>query len=136
MRALTIVAFFCFTGVVVAEEKKSDENKPAGAWVKKADSFEIKFAFKKDDVMVFTMTNSNENCEMKSKCTYGKDGAVKCKVTKFTKNGNFPDIEEGFEFSFKIVAKDKMAKITDLEAKGVDEAAKSLVEGDYEKATD
>jgi hypothetical protein len=136
MRAMMIVALFCFAGTAVAEEKKSDSKKPMGAWTKKADSFDIKFAFKKDDVMVFTMASTNESCEMTSKCTFGKDGAVKCKVTKFTKNGNFPEIQEGFEFSLKFVAKDKTAKISDLEAKGVDDAAKSIVEGDYDKATD
>jgi hypothetical protein len=138
MRAVAIVALFCFTGAAAAEEKKAktDEKKPTGAWTKKAEGFDIKFAFKKGDVMFFSMASSNESCEMENKCTYGKDGVVKCKVTKYTKNGNFPEIKEGFEFSFKFTPKDKTAKISDLEASGVEEAAKAVVEGEYEKATD
>jgi len=130
MRLVAIAALFCFSGSSLAEEKK-----PAGSWTKKVEAFEIKFAFKKDNVMVFTMVNSNENCEMTSKYTVEKD-VVKCKVTKYTKNGNFPEIKEGYEFSFKFTTKDKKAEISDIDGKDIDEMAKKIVEGDYEKATD
>jgi len=138
MRAVSIVVLFCFAGTAAAEEKKAktEEKKPTGAWTRKAEGYDLKFAFKKGDVMVFTMAGSNDSCEMENKCTYGKDGVVKCKVTKYSKNGNFPEIKEGFEFSFKFTIKDKMAKISDLEATGVEEAAKAVVEGDYDKVTD
>jgi predicted metal-binding protein len=131
MRMMSIVALLCFASAAM-----SDEKKPSGTWVKKVEGFEIKFAFKKGDVMVFSMGSSNESCQLESKCTFEKDGVVKCKVSKYTKNGNFPEVKEGFEFSFKFSAKDKSAKVSDINAADIDDTAKTFVEGDYEKATD
>ena len=131
MRSLAIVALFVFVGTLSAEEKK-----PTGKWSKEADGFVLKFDFKKADIMVFTMGNGNDSCEMETKCTFEKDGLVKCELKKYTKNGNFPDLKEGFKFSFKIVIKDKKAMISDVDAPDADENAKKLVEGEYQMVAD
>lgn len=131
MRSLAIAVLFVFVGVASADEKK-----PTGKWSKEADGFVLKFNFKKDDVMVFSMGNGNDTCEMETKCTHEKDSIVKCEVKKYTKNGNLPDVKEGFKFSFKFAVKDKKATISDIEAENVNDDAKKLVEGDYEKAAD
>lgn len=132
MRAIAIAALFCFSAAALAEDKK-----PTGNWSKKAEQFELKFSFQKNDVMVFTMDNGNDGCTMKSKCVFDKDGVVRCEVTDFEKKGNFPVTKEkGYKFSFKIEVKDKKAKVSHFEGDEIHEEAKSLLEGDYEKVAD
>jgi uncharacterized protein YkuJ len=138
MRIAAILSLFVFSGVVLAEDKKTaDDKKPVGTWVKKAEGFELKFTFKKDNVFVFDMSNGSDGCTMESKCTFEKDGTVKCEVTKFEKKGNFDAAKEvGYKFSFKFDAKDKKATVSKIEGNDIDDQAKALVEGEYEKSAD
>lgn len=132
MRTLAVLSLFLIGGSALAEEKK-----PIGTWTRKAEGFDLKFTFKKDNVFVFSMSNGTDGCDMESKCTFEKDGTVKCEVTKFEKKGNFgADIAAGFKFSFKFEVGDKKATVSKLEGKDIDDQAKSLVEGDYPKAAD
>jgi hypothetical protein len=137
MRIAAILSLFVLSGVVVAEDKKPAADRlPAGAWVKKAEGFELKFTFKKDNVFVFSMSNGSDGCVMESKCMFDKDGTVKCEVTKFEKMGNFGEKEVGYKFSFKFELMDKKAKVSKIEGKDIGEQEKAVVEGDYEKSTD
>ncbi len=132
MRTVAILSLFVFTGVALAEDKK-----PVGSWCKKAEGFELKFTFKKDNVFVFSMDNGTDGCTMETKCTFEKDGTVKCEVTKFEKKGNFSEEKEvGYKFSFKFEINDKKAKVSDIKGENINEQAKAVVEGDYEKAAD
>ena len=132
MRVLTIVSVFVFSSALSAEEKK-----PVGTWSKKADGFDMKFIFKKDNVFVFSMDNGTDGCTMETKCTFEKDGIVKCEVTRFEKKGNFPEEKEvGYKFSFKFEVKDKKAKVSKIEGDNINEQAKAAVEGEYEKSAD
>jgi hypothetical protein len=128
---LSIAVLFAFGSVATAEDKK-----PEGTWGKKAEGFDIKVTFKKGDMLTFVMDNGNDKMELEAKCTFEKENVIKCKTTKYTKTGNGPDIKEGFEFSFKFKVDGKKAKMSDIEAEGVDEGGKQLVGGDYEKAAD
>lgn len=133
MRTLAVLALFVFGGILAA----ADDKKPIGTWTKKAEGFDLKFTFKKDNVFVFGMDNGTDGAEMESKCTFEKDGTVKCEVTKFTKKGNFnAEKEVGYKFSFKFEVTGKKAKVSAIEGKDIDETAKSVVEGEYEKAAD
>ena len=131
MRILTIAVLFCFAGSALAEDKKPD-----GTWTKKAGDFDLKFTFKKDGVVHFTMGNGTDKCDMEAKCTYEKGNIVKGKLTKFTKQGNFPDLKEGHEFKFKFVIDGKKAKLSDIETEGADDQGKMAIEGEYEKGSD
>ena len=132
MRALAILSLMVVSNASFAEEKK-----PVGTWTRKAEGFDLKFTFKKDNVFVFSMNNGSDGCEMESKCTFEKDGGVKCEVTKFEKKGNFgAPIEAGFKFSFKFEQDGKKAKVSKIEGKDIDDQAKAVVEGDYEKSAD
>jgi uncharacterized protein YkuJ len=138
MRSLAVLILFVFSGVGVAEDKKpADVKKPVGTWTKKAGDFEFKFTFKKDNVVVFSMSNGTDGCDMTSKCTFEKDGTVKCEVTQFEKKGNFPEEKKvGYKFSFKFAAKEKTATVSDIEGEDIDKSAKDAVEGDYDKSAD
>ena len=132
MRIMALTCVVAFSGSALAADAK-----PAGNWTKSSDGIELTFAFKKNDVMVFTLTNGTDGCVMTSKCTFEKDGAVKCEITKFEKQGNFNEEKPvGYKFSFKIEVKDKKARISNLEGDNIPAEAKSLVEGDYEKKDD
>ena len=90
-----------------------------------------------DNVFVFTLSNGSDGCTMESKCTFEKDGMVKCEVTKFEKMGNFgAEKEVGYKFSFKFEVKDKKATVSKIEGADIDDQAKGLVEGEYEKSAD
>lgn len=133
MRVLAITALFC-CGVAALADDKKDAKKPEGSWAKKESGFDIKFTFKKGDVLVVKMSNGADTIDLEAKCTFEKDGVVKCKTTKFTKEGNGPDVKAGDEFTFKIKFDGKKAKLSDIESKdiSIDDAGKNLVQGDYE----
>jgi hypothetical protein len=132
MRILSLAALFVFVGTTAAEEKKL-----SGSWSRKADAFELKIAFLKDGMLQFTMNDGNDGCVLDAKYTVDKDGVVKCEVTKFEKKGNFPvEKEKGYTFSFKAEFKDKIAKLTEFDGKDIDEGAKNVLEGEYEKLAD
>ena len=85
----------------------------------------------------FTMNDGNDGCVLDAKYTLGEDGIVKCEVTSFEKKGNFPvEKEKGYTFSFKTKIDGKIAKLTDFDGKDIDDGAKAVLEGDYEKAAD
>ncbi len=132
MRFLAIATLFVFGGLASAEEKKF-----AGAWSKKAEGFTLKIAFQKNDMLQFSMDDGSDGCVLTAKYTTGKDGAIKCEVTKFEKKGNFP-VEKpvGYTFSFKIEIKDKTGKVSDFEGKDIDDMAKAVLEGEYKKSDD
>jgi hypothetical protein len=129
MRTLAVLTLLTLGGAAAADEKKLE-----GAWAKKVQDFEIKVAFPKADALVFTMGNGNDSCKLEAGYKREKDGTLKCKVTKYEKNGNFPDIKEGFEFSFKFEPKGKKGTLSDLKAENVADEAKGAVEGEYDKA--
>lgn len=130
MRIAAIISMFVFSSIALAEEKQ-----PVGTWTKKAEGFDLKFTFKKDNVFVFSMSNGSDGCVMTSKTTIDKDGTIKCEVTKFEKMGNFgAEKEVGYKFSFKFAVDGKRAKVSKIEGADIDDQAKAVVEGDYEKA--
>ena len=138
MRSVAVLLLFAFTCVALAEDKtKADGKKPTGTWARKAEGFELKFTFKKENVFVFSMSNGSDGCVMETKCTFEKDNVVKCEVTKFEKMGNFgAEKEVGYKFTFKFEVSDKKATVSKLDGKDIDDAAKSVVEGEYEKSSD
>ncbi len=132
MRILSLAALFVFVGTSAAEEKKL-----SGSWTKKADNWELKISFLKDNMVKFTMNDGNDGCVLDAKYTVNEDGVVMCEVTKFEKKGNFPvEKEKGYMFSFKTKIDGKNAKLSDFDGKDIDDGAKTVLEGDYEKAAD
>ncbi|MCE9533139.1 MAG: hypothetical protein K8T89_18730 [Planctomycetes bacterium] len=132
MRFLSVVALFLITGVAFAEDKKL-----TGTFGKKAEGFDLKLGFPKKDMVQITMDNGTEGCVLDAKFTTDKDGTIKCEVTKFEKKGGFPVSKDvGYKFSFKIDVKGKTAKVTEFTGDGIDDAAKNVLEGNYDKAGD
>ncbi len=131
MRMILGIILVACIGTVHAADKK-----PAlmGSWLKNADGFELKFTFEKDDKFTFSMSNGTDGATIKSKYKLGKDDMVKSEVQEFEKMGNFPkDVEKGYQFKFKIKIKGDKAIISDIEGKEIDDAAKSIIEGTYDK---
>lgn len=128
MRILTIITLFAFAGVAAAEDKA-----PTGTFGKKAEGFELKVKFQKENTLQFTISNDSDGCVLDAKYTQEKDGTVKCEVTKFERMGNFPDKEKGYKFSFKAEFKDKVMKVSSFEGAEIDDTAKQILEGDYIK---
>jgi hypothetical protein len=134
MRILSIAALVVFVGAASAEDKKTVLT---GTWTKKAEGFELKMVFLKDNALRFSMDNGDVGCVLDAKYTLEKDGALKCEVTKFEKKGNFPaEREKGYKFSFKSEIKGKTAKISKFDGDDLSDDAKSLLEGDYEQMTE
>lgn len=134
MRLFTFTALFAVTAFAVAEDKK--EEKPlTGAYTKSAGDLKLKMAFKKDNVVDFTVDAGDAGCVMTCKYTKEKDGTLKCEVTNFEKKGDFPVTKEkGYKFSFKTEMKDKKLVVSDLKADDVDDVGKQTIEGEYEAA--
>lgn len=129
MRFLTAVTLFVFASAASAEEAKL-----SGIWSKKADGFTITIAFQKGDTLQFSMDDGNDGCVLDAKYTRANDGTVKCEVVKFEKKGNFPvEKEKGYLFSFKPVINGKTAAISQFEGKEIDDQAKAVLEGKYDK---
>lgn len=135
MRLLTAIAVAAFAAAAGAADEKPAA--PSGTWTKTTDGFELKYAFPKDGVVKFVMTNGTAGCKMESKYEIDKDGVIKCELVKFEKIGDFPfEKEKGYKHSMKLVVKGKKAALSDLTGDGINDEAKKLVEGEYEKAKD
>lgn len=144
MRILTLLALFGLLSFSVAEDKKPEkkeekkekaESHPKGKFVKSVGNLEISWEFKKDDIVIFRMSDGNAGCTLEAKAKYEKEGLVKCKTESFTKEGNFPvEKEKGFEFSFKYKIDGKKVIISDLEGEDINDEAREIVGGEYESA--
>lgn len=142
MRILTLLALFGLASFTFAEEKKEDKKEekkdktpmpPLGKYVKKGDEFNLTFEFKKDNVVIFKMSDGTNGCEIETKAKYEKDSLVKCTVEKFEKLGTFPvEKEKGYEFSLKWKLDGKKLVVTDFEGTDINDEARKILEGDYE----
>lgn len=130
---LLAVALGTLSLLAVAEDKK--DVKLSGTWVREAEGFEMKFAFKPETMTIGAKAGDN-GVTVTAKYTVEKDGTVKGTVTDVTVKGEFPNPpKKGFEFSFVFAIDGKKAKLSDF--KGEDaEGAKAVVEGEYESKTD
>lgn len=125
--SIAAAAVVC-AAMVSAEDKKVA--KPEGPWSKESNPFKLKFDFKKDDVLVFSMVEGANGMSAECKLTYDKD-KVTAEIQKYTKMGDFPVTKEkGFKFSFKYELKDKKLVIKDFSAPDSEGAAQT-VEGEY-----
>ncbi len=131
------VAFGTIGFHAVAEDKK-DEKKAAklsGVWVREAEGFEMKFAFK-PETMTISAKSGDNGVTVAAKYTVEKDGTIKGTATEVTVKGEFPNPpKKGFEFSFQFAIDGKKAKLTDFKGEEA-EGAKAVVEGEYESKPD
>lgn len=120
------------------KDEKKDEKKvaaPTGTWTRSAEGLEVSFAFKKETLTIGVAGGGN-GITVKAKYTVEKDGSIKATITDVEEKGDFPNKPaKGLEFTFKFEIDGKKAKLTDFKAEGA-EAAKPVVEGDYEAKKD
>jgi len=134
---LLAVALGTLSLLAVAEDKKDEKKavKLSGTWVREAEGFEMKFAFKPETMTISAKAGDNV-VTVVAKYTIEKDGTVKGTATEVTVKGEFPNPpKKGFEFSFLFAIDGKKAKLSDF--KGEDaEGAKAVVECEYESKSD
>ena len=118
--ALALVAF-----TAGADDKKEEKTT---TWVREANGVELKFVFGKDTA-TFNVTAGENTAVLKAKVTKEKD-VVTAVITDVTVKGDFPATpKKGDKMSFKWVAKDDTATLSDF--KSDHEEAKAVVEGEY-----
>ncbi|MBP3959631.1 hypothetical protein J8F10_30670 [Gemmata sp. G18] len=119
--ALALVAFSAG-----AEDKKEDP-KAVTTWLREVNGIDLKFEFGKDTA-TFNVTSGDNGVVVKAKLTKEKD-VLTAEFTDVEEKGTFPSKpKKGDKISFKWVAKDGTATLSEL--KGADDA-KDVLEGEY-----
>jgi hypothetical protein len=132
--AVLACAAMVLAGLSVAADDKA-EAAPSGVWVQTGGEHKIEFADK--GVMKIHPHGDKVQLAIVCKCTAGKDGVVKAKVTEIegkedVKNKVKEVVPVGLEFSFKWQVKDDKAMLDDLKGDKT-EVLKSHLEGKYDK---
>ena len=123
--ALTLA---CAVPATAADEVK----KPVGTWTKKEGNITITFQIKDGGMHVALKGEGDQKFDVDADYGVTKDGVLFGRVNKVEKSGGAgPEEGELFSFRFK-VEKDKFT-LSDLTGTKVDEGAKKVIEGDYEK---
>jgi hypothetical protein len=123
--ALTLA---CAAPLAAADEAK----KPQGTWTKTDGERKITFHIKPDGMQVVLKASEDRKIEVVTDYGVTKDGILFGRVNKVTKPGN-EGPEEGDLFSFRFkVEKDKLV-LSDLTGTRINDEAKKIIEGDYEK---
>ncbi len=132
--AALVVALLCVVPGLAEDKKKTDgPKKPVGTWTRSAGDAKVTFAIKADGLRI-TIARGEAKIEADADYGVSKDGTLFGRLNKVTKSGIEGGPSEGDLFSFSTkVEKDKMT-IGDLKSSGgVNDDARQLVEGDYEK---
>jgi hypothetical protein len=121
--------------VVVAPLAAADAaKKPLGTWTRTAGDATVSFHFKADGLTVVLKGEGDRKIEALADYGVSKDGVVFGRISKVTRTGIEGGPEEGDLFSFRLKVEKDKATLSDLGGTHVNEDAKRLVEGDYEKA--
>jgi hypothetical protein len=124
--ALTLA---CAVPAATADEVKKP---PVGTWTKKEGDRTVTFQIKADGMRVVLKGEGDQKIEVDADYGVTKDGVLFGRISKVAKpGGEGPEEGELFSFRFK-VEKDKLI-LSDLTGTKIDDGAKKLVEGDYEK---
>ncbi len=113
--------------LAAADEPK----KPVGTWIKKQDEHTVTFHIKADGMRVILKGDGDRKIEADIDYGLTKDGILFGRISKVTPGGNGPEEGDLFSFRFKI-EKDKLV-LSDLTGTHINDDAKKIVEGDYEK---
>jgi hypothetical protein len=128
-----VTAALALTLACAASSAAADAvKKPVGTWTKKEGNITITFRITDDGMHVALKGEGDQKFDADTDYGVTKDGVLFGRVNKVEKSGGVgPEEGELFSFHFK-VEKDKLT-LSDLTGTKVDEGAKKVIEGDYEK---
>jgi hypothetical protein len=123
------LALVCAVPLAAADKKTE---KPLGTWTKAEGDRTVTFTFKAD---ALTTVLKGGEAKIEATCDYGvtKDGVLFGRIGKVSKEGVDGGPDEGDLFSFRFKLADNKLVISDLNGTKINEEARKLVEGDYEK---
>ena len=118
------LAVLALTGPVTADDKEKFT-----VWTREINGIDLKFEIGKTTAKYHVHSGDN-GCVVTTKVKHDKD-KVTNEVTDVEVKGNFPNApKKGDKFSFKWVAKDDVATLSDLTGDDT-ENAKGVLEGEY-----